>query len=54
MTEEEMVTIKKMLKETYLEVANMNLGTEYIGDTQSLACSKFRQKMEEKLKKLVD
>lgn len=50
MTDEEMAILKKMLRDTYLEVANMNLETKYIGDTQSLACSKFRQKMEEKLK----
>ena len=52
MTKEERVMIKKMLKDTYLEVANMDLDTKYIGDTQTRACSKFRQKMEEKLEKM--
>ena len=49
MTSEEMKIIEKMLKDTYLTVANMDLHTEYIGDTQAVAASKFRQIMVEKL-----
>ena len=48
MTKEE---IEKMLKATYLEVANMDLETKYLRDTQSMACSKFRVVMLEKLSK---
>ena len=58
LTEQEIVKpyfdkIKKLLKETYLEVANMDLDTKYLYDTQSMACSKFRNIMVDKLDNLL-
>ena len=41
--------LKKMLKETYLEVGKMDLETKSIKDTQSLTASKFRQVMLQKI-----
>ena len=45
--------IKKLLKETYLEVSNIDLDTKTIGDTQSLPCSKFRNSMISKIDNLL-
>lgn len=57
-TEQEIVKpylekIKKLLKETYLEVSNIDLDTKTIGDTQSLSCSKFRNSMISKIDNLL-
>lgn len=43
--------IEKMLKDTYLEVSNMDLKTKHLGDAQTVACSKFRNIMVDKLSK---
>ena len=41
--------LKKMLKETYLDVGKMDLETKSIKDTQSLTASQFRIMMLEKI-----
>lgn len=44
--------IRKMLKETYLEVASEDNGAKTISDCTSLTASRFRQVMLEKLDEL--
>lgn len=45
--------IRTFLKDTCLEVSNMDLETKYVKDTQTRACSKFREIMLEKIDNLI-